>query len=70
LGDVSCNGGKDVSTWNKNEGFTHVFECTFESMEGVSEYVAHPAHVEYAKALLPSVEKYLVFNYKVSKAVI
>jgi hypothetical protein len=55
-----------VSTWNKNQGFTHVFECIFESMEGVLEYVAHPAHAEYAKALLPNVEKYLVFDYKVS----
>jgi hypothetical protein len=39
-------------------------------MDGVSENVAHPAHVECAKALLPNVEKYLVFDYKVSKAVI
>ena len=47
------NRGKDVSAGNKNQGFTHVLESTFESMEGVAEYIAHPAHVEYAKALLP-----------------
>ncbi|KAK7854115.1 stress-response a/b barrel domain-containing protein hs1 [Quercus suber] len=38
--------GKDVSAGNKSQGFTHVLESTFESMEGVAEYIAHPAHVD------------------------
>ena len=53
-----------MSAGNKNQGFTHVLESTFESMEGVVEYIAHPAHVEYAKALLPQVEKYMMIDYK------
>ncbi|KAH9683998.1 Stress-response A/B barrel domain-containing protein HS1 [Citrus sinensis] len=40
--------GKNVSIENLHQGFTHIFESTFESTEGVAEYVAHPAHVEYA----------------------
>ncbi|KAM3733946.1 hypothetical protein ACB098_11G176100 [Castanea mollissima] len=60
----SFHWGKDVSAGNKNQGFTHVLESTFESMESVAEYIAHPAHVEYAKALLPHVEKYMVIDYK------
>ncbi|KAM4072895.1 hypothetical protein ACB094_11G174300 [Castanea mollissima] len=56
--------GKDVSAGNKNQGFTHVLESPFESMEGVAEYIGHPAHVEYAKTLLPHVEKYMVIDYK------
>lgn len=48
----------------KNQGFTHVLESTFESMEGVAENIAHPAHVEHAKALLPHVDKYMVIDYK------
>ncbi|CAI9109802.1 OLC1v1009706C1 [Oldenlandia corymbosa var. corymbosa] len=56
--------GKDVSSECLNQGFTHVFESTFESTQGVAEYVAHPAHVEYANQLLPQLEKVLVVDYK------
>ncbi|KAJ1418791.1 Stress responsive alpha-beta barrel [Sesbania bispinosa] len=56
--------GKDVSAENMHQGFTHVFESTFESTEGVAEYVAHPDHVEYANLLLPCLEKVIVIDYK------
>lgn len=56
--------GKDVSAENLHQGFTHVFESTFESMEGVAEYVAHPAHVEYANLLIPCSEKFVISDYK------
>ncbi|CAJ1973879.1 unnamed protein product [Sphenostylis stenocarpa] len=60
----SFHWGKDVSAENLHQGFTHVFESTFESTEGIAEYVAHPAHVEYANVLLPSLEKVIVIDYK------
>ncbi|KAL9666666.1 hypothetical protein QQ045_001002 [Rhodiola kirilowii] len=44
--------GTDVSVENMHQGFTHIFESTFQSIEGVSEYIAHPAHVEFADKLL------------------
>ncbi|MQL80037.1 hypothetical protein Taro_012465 [Colocasia esculenta] len=56
--------GTDVSAENLHQGFTHVFESTFESVEGVAEYVAHPAHVEFANKLLPELEKVVVIDYK------
>ena len=56
--------GKDVSAENMHQGFTHVFESTFESTEGVAEYVAHPAHVEYANLFLPCLDKVIVIDYK------
>ncbi|CAI9109803.1 OLC1v1009707C1 [Oldenlandia corymbosa var. corymbosa] len=56
--------GKDVSAENLNQGFTHVFESTFESTQGVAEFIAHPAHVEYAKQLVPKLEKVLVVDFK------
>ncbi|KAK9287840.1 hypothetical protein L1049_016282 [Liquidambar formosana] len=56
--------GKDVSIENLHQGFTHVFESTFESVEGIAEYVAHPDHVEFATAFLPNVEKVLIIDYK------
>ena len=56
--------GKDISAENMHQGFTHVFESTFESTEGVAEYVSHPAHVEYANLLLSSLDKVIVIDYK------
>lgn len=61
---MCCNRGKDVSIENLHQGFTHIFESTFESTEGVAEYVAHPAHVEYANSFLANLEKVLVIDYK------
>ncbi|KAE9601525.1 hypothetical protein Lal_00040718 [Lupinus albus] len=60
----SFHWGKDVSAENLHQGFTHVFESTFESTEAVAEYVAHPAHVEYANLLLSKLEKVIIFDYK------
>ncbi|XP_055811183.1 stress-response A/B barrel domain-containing protein HS1 [Solanum dulcamara] len=59
--------GENVSIENFHQGFTHVFESTFDSLEGVAEYVDHPAHVEYANILLPLLEKVLVIDYKPEK---
>ncbi|XP_007035905.2 PREDICTED: stress-response A/B barrel domain-containing protein HS1, partial [Theobroma cacao] len=56
--------GKDVSIENLHQGFTHVFESTFESTEGLAEYVAHPVHVEFANLFLGHLEKVLVIDYK------
>ncbi|KAK1298909.1 putative protein Pop3 [Acorus calamus] len=60
----SFHWGTDVSMENMHQGFTHVFESTFESMEGIAEYVAHPAHVEFANEFLPTLEKVIVIDYK------
>ncbi|KAL0288074.1 UNVERIFIED_CONTAM: Stress-response A/B barrel domain-containing protein HS1 [Sesamum calycinum] len=59
--------GKDVSQENLHQGFTHVFESTFESTEGITEYIAHPDHVEFANMLLPQFEKVIVVDYKPTK---
>jgi hypothetical protein len=54
--------GKDVSAENLHQGFTHVFESTFDSVEAIAEYVAHPTHVEYANLFLSSLEKVLIVD--------
>lgn len=56
-----------MSAENMHQGFTHIFESTFESTEGIAEYVAHPDHVEYANKLLPQLEKVIVVDYKPTK---
>ncbi|KAL3750486.1 hypothetical protein ACJRO7_011482 [Eucalyptus globulus] len=60
----SFHWGKDVSVENLHQGFTHVFESTFESTEGIAEYTGHPAHIEFANQLVPVLEKVVVIDYK------
>ncbi|KAJ6891495.1 stress-response A/B barrel domain-containing protein HS1-like [Populus alba x Populus x berolinensis] len=55
--------GTDVSIENLHQGFTHIFEATFETLEGRSAYVAHPAHVKFGTALFPTLEKVVVIDY-------
>ncbi|OMO58539.1 Dimeric alpha-beta barrel [Corchorus olitorius] len=55
--------GTDVSVENLHQGFTHVFESTFETREGIAQYVAHPVHVEFANVFLGHLEKVLVIDY-------
>ncbi|CAL5210962.1 unnamed protein product [Lathyrus oleraceus] len=56
--------GTDVSADNLHQGFTHAFESTFDSVEAIAEYVAHPAHVEFADVFLPSLEKVIIIDFK------
>ncbi|KAF7005896.1 hypothetical protein CFC21_020994 [Triticum aestivum] len=56
--------GTDVTVLDTHEGFTHVFESTFESAEGVKEYIAHPSHVEFVDEFLALAEKMLIVDYK------
>ena len=53
-----------MSKENLHQGFTHVFESTFETVDAVAEYVAHPAHVDYANILLPALDKVIIIDYK------
>ncbi|KAH6833057.1 heat stable protein 1 [Perilla frutescens var. hirtella] len=59
--------GKDVSVDNLHQGFTHVFESTFESTQGVAEYTAHPDHVKFADAIMPQLEKAVLVDFKPTK---
>ncbi|KAJ4973643.1 hypothetical protein NE237_006817 [Protea cynaroides] len=56
--------GTNVSIENLNQGYTHLFECTFESVQGVAEYIPHPAHVEFSNLFVPVIDKFVVFDYK------
>ncbi|KAJ4973777.1 hypothetical protein NE237_006951 [Protea cynaroides] len=55
--------GTNVSRENRNEGYTHVFEFTFESEDAIEEYVASPAHVEFANKFVGSTVKILAIDY-------
>ncbi|KAF2306401.1 hypothetical protein GH714_017806 [Hevea brasiliensis] len=56
--------GTDAGIENLTEGYTHVFESTFETTQGIAEYVAHPAHIEYSNLLAPALEKVLAMDYQ------
>ncbi|GLJ24934.1 hypothetical protein SUGI_0477160 [Cryptomeria japonica] len=56
--------GEDVSVENQQQGFTHVFECTFDNIEGRDAYLAHPTHVEFANQILPAMDKFIIIDYK------
>merc|ERR1712183_866336 len=60
----SLHWGKDISIENLHHGFTHVFESTFETKEGLAVYIAHPVHVEFANVFLSSLDKVLVVDFK------
>ena len=55
--------GKDVSTEQKNQGYTHCFCLTFLNQEGRDEYLPHPEHKKFGNLLKPYLEKVLVFDY-------
>ncbi|KAK3441960.1 hypothetical protein EUGRSUZ_B02219 [Eucalyptus grandis] len=56
--------GKNVSIMNLDQGFTHVFEVTFESVEGLAEYADHPIHTEFSKQTRPHLDKVIVITYE------
>ncbi|KAI3719142.1 hypothetical protein L6452_20036 [Arctium lappa] len=56
--------GKDVSIENLHQGFTHVFESSFETTEGIATYISHPAHAEFANEFLAHLDKVIVIDYK------
>ncbi|KVH97071.1 stress-response A/B barrel domain-containing protein HS1 [Cynara cardunculus var. scolymus] len=56
--------GKDVSIENLHQGFTHVFESSFETTEGIATYISHPAHVEFADDFLAHLDKVIIIDYK------
>ncbi|KAL1539153.1 Stress-response A/B barrel domain-containing protein hs1 [Salvia divinorum] len=62
--------GKDVSIENMHQGFTHIFESTFESTQGIAEYVSHPDHVVFANKLLPLFEKAIVVDFEPTKVLV
>jgi len=55
--------GTDVSVEGKNKDFTHCFLVTFNSEEDRAKYLPHPAHKEFVKLLLPSLDKVCVLDF-------
>ncbi|KAG8390074.1 hypothetical protein BUALT_Bualt01G0045600 [Buddleja alternifolia] len=60
--------GKDMNIDNTSQqGFTHVFEATFKSVEDVKKYLHDPRHEAFGQQIGPLIEKFLLIDYKPTK---
>lgn len=46
-----------------NEGFTHGFIMTFDSVEARDAYLPHPIHESVKDVVVPRLEKVIVFDF-------
>ncbi len=55
--------GLNNSPEGLNKGFTHAFILTFDSEEGRTTYLPHPAHQEFGEILSPHLEDVMVVDF-------
>ena len=55
--------GKDVSSENLQQGFTHCFIVTFDNGAGRDTYLTHPVHQDFVKLAGPFLDKALVIDF-------
>lgn len=55
--------GLNNSPEGLNKDFTHCFFVTFDSEQGRSVYLPHPAHLAFVEVLSPQLEDVLVVDY-------
>ncbi len=58
-------GGPYSSTEGINQGYTHGFLMTFESVDARDAYLPHPEHERVQAALLASIDSALAFDFEV-----
>ena len=49
----------------RNQSFSHCFVMYFESMDGLNEYVVHPAHEKFAKPFREACAVQVVIDFEV-----
>ncbi|MBS9422381.1 Dabb family protein [Photorhabdus caribbeanensis] len=57
--------GSNVSSENKNKGFTHAITMTFDDQKAISNYLSHPKHDKLKDLLIDSVNDIIVFDYEI-----
>ncbi len=60
---VAFEWGKNNSTENLNQEFTHCFFVSFKSEKDREIYLPHPAHKAFVEILKPYLDKVLVIDY-------
>ncbi|KAI6685129.1 hypothetical protein NL676_031042 [Syzygium grande] len=62
---LSCETrGTNLVIKNLDEGFTHVFDLTFDSAEGLTEFMDDPVHAEFSNQYRPYLDKFIVVDYE------
>ena len=62
-GITSFSGGEYSSSEGLNQGYTHGFLMTFESVEARDAYLPHPEHERLKSALLECIDSVLAFDF-------
>lgn len=62
-GLLDFNHGPYDSAEGLNDGYTHGFIMTFESPRARDEYLPHPVHEEVKDAVVPHLERFVVFDF-------
>lgn len=55
--------GINMSPEQLNQGLTHCFFLTYDSLQDLNDYQNAPAHQEFQKILSPHMDKVLVIDY-------
>ena len=63
-------GGPNYSTEGLNQGYTHGFMMTFESVEARDAYLPHPEHEVVKAVLLQCIASVLVFDFEEPRSLI
>ena len=50
-----------------DQGFTHGFIMTFDSLESRDAYLPHPVHEEVKEYVVPNLKEVIVFDFEVKK---
>lgn len=68
-GIISFEYGINNSSENKNNGFTHIYQLTFENIKARDEYLPHPEHEKFGELLGKSgiLEDVFVVDYTPAK---
>jgi hypothetical protein len=64
-GLLAMEHGPYDSTEGMNDGFTHGFIMTFDSLESRDAYLPHPEHERVKLIVVPCLERVVVFDFVV-----
>src|SRR5215469_16064891 len=67
-GIESLKWGTNVSTEQRNKGFTHCFVLTFKTQKDRDSYLEHPEHKAFGKLVGPVVDDVFVIDFLPQKS--
>ena len=65
-GLLSMENGPYQSDEGLDDGFTHGFIMTFDTLESRDKYLPHPIHEKVKDLVVPQLERVIVFDFEVN----